>query len=335
MAQYVQILQGSYRNAEIVNTIFPVIKPLNYGKTGHFITVDGTDFNGRPSMRVKVNSPDDIEILDAGSDAPAAQEQAPAETLEERKSRVRRRFEILDTMVDALINEHARGLIVSGPPGIGKSFGIEQALEEYDVDAKLSNSREKTEVVKGSMTPIGLYQALYERSNKGDIIVFDDCDSILFDEQCLNMLKAVLDSGKKRKVSWRSESRALAQNGVPDSFEFKGSVIFITNVQFDNVRSKKIRDHLEALMSRCHYLDMAIGSTEDLFARIRQVVEDGMLKDYNFSDDEVEDLISYMQENSKRMREISLRMVLKVADLKRMAPREWKELAAETCMKRS
>ena len=30
--------------------------------------------------------------------------------------------------------------------------------------------------------------------NEGDILVFDDCDSVLFDETCLNMLKAVLDS---------------------------------------------------------------------------------------------------------------------------------------------
>ena len=148
------------------------------------------------------------------------------------------------------------------------------------------------------------------------------------------MLKAVLDSGKKRRVSWRSESRVLQQAGIPTSFEFEGSIIFITNLKFDNVRSKKIAAHLSALMSRCHYLDMAIDSHEDLFARIRQVIEDGMLKDYDFSASQVDDLVQFMEKNSKRLREISLRMVLKIADLKRMAPTEWQELATETCMKR-
>jgi hypothetical protein len=338
MTQYVNILRGSYRGVEIVDTVFPVIKPLDYGKKGHFITVDGTEFNGRESMRVRLEKADDADMIGEGA-GPELNDQFDddddePESLGERKIRVRRRFEILDTMVDALIEEHARGLIVSGPPGIGKSFGIENALEEYEITQKISGDKPKTEVVKGSMTPIGLYQALYERSGKGDIIVFDDCDTILFDEQCLNMLKAVLDSGKKRRVSWRAESRVLQQNGVPDSFEFQGSVIFITNVKFDAVRSRKIRDHLEALMSRCHYLDMAIDSVDDLFARIRQVVEDGMLNDYDFSDNDVEELIDFMHTNAKRMREISLRMVLKCADLKRMAPSEWKELAAETCMKR-
>jgi len=91
------------------------------------------------------------------------------------------------------------GLIVSGPPGVGKSFGVEKILDEYEAMHKLAGGKApRTEIVKGSMTPIGLFQTLYNNSQEGNILVFDDCDSILFDEVCLNMLKAVLDSGKKR-----------------------------------------------------------------------------------------------------------------------------------------
>ena len=41
-----------------------------------------------------------------------------------------------------------------------------------------------------------------------------------------------------------------------------------------------------------------------------------------------------MTENAKRLREISLRMVLKIADLRKMAEDNWKNLAEATCMKR-
>ena len=199
---------------------------------------------------------------------------------------------------------------------------------------KLKGKGPKTEIVKGAMTPIGLYQTLYNNSNKGDVIVFDDCDSVLFDEVCLNMLKAVLDSGKKRTISWKSESVALRREGIPDRFEFSGSAIFISNVSFESVKSKKIRDHLEALMSRCHYIDLEMDKVTDKFLRIEQIVGDGMLDEYEFGTKGNQEIIDFMLEKSARLREISLRMVLKVADLRKMSPKTWKELAESTCMKR-
>jgi hypothetical protein len=249
--------------------------------------------------------------------------------------RIRKRFAILDQMTDAVANGVVRGLIVSGPPGVGKSFGVERILDEYEAMHKLAGGKNpRTEVVKGSMTPIGLFQTLYNNSQDGNILVFDDCDSILFDEVCLNMLKAVLDSGKKRTISWKSESNALRREGIPDRFDFKGGCIFITNVNFENVRSKKIQDHLEALMSRCHYIDLEMDSIEDRFLRINQIVKDGMLNEYDFGDAGEQEVVDFMIEKASRLREVSLRMVLKVADLKKMAPENWKDLAESTCMKR-
>ena len=78
------------------------------------------------------------------------------------------------------------------------------------------------------------YQTLFNNSAAGDILVFDDCDSVLFDEVCLNMLKAVLDSGKKRTISWKAESSALRREGIPDRFDFAGGVIQL------NTKDKKI-----------------------------------------------------------------------------------------------
>jgi hypothetical protein len=194
----------------------------------------------------------------------------------------------------------------------------------------------KYEVVKGAMSAIGLYSKLYEYSDKKSILVFDDCDSVLLDDLSLNILKAALDSSKKRMIHWNTDSRLLRSEGVPNSFEFKGGAIFITNIKFDNVRSKKLRDHLEALESRCHYLDLTIDTEREKLLRIRQVVSEcGMLDDYEFSDLEKEVLIDFIDDNKKKLRELSLRTVLKIADLKRSMPSNWRAVAEVTCMRRA
>jgi len=333
--KYVSIKSGKYRNAKI-SGVFPLVKDVSFGKKGAFITVDASNqFAGLGNIRVLLNDVNNVEHVDAViAEAQMGNKEEVAETKKEAMDRIRRRFDILQEMTRAVIKGTVRGLILSGPPGVGKSFGVETEMEKYDMFNKLKGKGPKTEIVKGAMTPIGLYQTLYNNSNKGDVIVFDDCDSVLFDEVCLNMLKAVLDSGKKRTISWKSESVALRREGIPDRFEFSGSAIFISNVSFESVKSKKIRDHLEALMSRCHYIDLEMDKVTDKFLRIEQIVGDGMLDEYEFGAKGNAEVVDYMLEKSARLREISLRMVLKVADLRKMSPKTWKELAESTCMKR-
>jgi len=191
-------------------------------------------------------------------------------------------------------------------------------------------------VVKGAMSAIGLYKKLYEFSDKKSILVFDDCDSVLLDDLSLNILKAALDSGKKRMIHWNTDSRSLSQEGVPNSFEFRGGAIFITNIKFDHVKSKKLRDHLEALESRCHYLDLTIDTEREKLLRIKQVVRDAdMLSAYELSDEHKTEVVQFIMDNARRMRELSLRMVLKVADIRVAMPDKWQAVVEVTCMRNS
>ncbi len=259
-------------------------------------------------------------------------------TDEEIIERLRSRFQILDDMTRACKKGDVRAMIVTGPPGVGKSFGVEKVLSKHDVFADVAQNEKlkKYEVVKGAMSAIGLYKKLYEFSDKKCILVFDDCDSVLLDDLSLNILKAALDSSKKRTIHWNTDSRLLRQEGVPNSFEFKGGCIFITNIKFDNVKSKKLRDHLEALESRCHYLDLTIDTEREKVLRIKQVVtECGMLDDYEFSEEAKQELIEFVDTNKKKLRELSLRTVLKVADLRKSMPSNWQAVAEVTCMRRS
>jgi hypothetical protein len=189
-------------------------------------------------------------------------------------------------------------------------------------------------VVKGSASAIGLYKVLYEYSDANSVIVFDDCDSILFDDVSLNLLKGALDSGKSRKISWLSESRVLKQEDIPNSFQFKGSVIFITNLKFDQVKSTRLKDHLEALQSRCHYLDLTLDTMRDKVLRIRQIAKTGQLfEDMGIGEIGQDIIIDFLDANKNKFREMSLRMAIKVAQLYKSFPNTWENMAKTTCMK--
>jgi hypothetical protein len=241
-------------------------------------------------------------------------------------------------MTRAVKKGDVKAMIVTGPPGVGKSFGVEKVLAKHDVFANVAQDGKlkKYQVVKGAMSALGLYSKLYEYSDKKSILVFDDCDSVLLDDLSLNILKAALDSGKKRMIHWNTDSRLLKDQGVPNSFEFKGGAIFITNIKFEHVRSKKLKDHLEAIESRCHYLDLTIDTEREKLLRIRQVVRDcGMLDEYELDEFATNQVVDFVANNAGKMRELSLRMVLKIADLRRTFPSKWEAVAEVTCMRGS
>jgi hypothetical protein len=259
------------------------------------------------------------------------------ETDAEIIERLRQRFDILDDMTRAVKKGDVRAMIVTGPPGVGKSFGVETVLSKHDVFADIANNSKlkKYEVVKGAMSAIGLYKKLYEFSDAKCILVFDDCDSVLLDDLSLNILKAALDSSKKRTIHWNTDSRLLRSEGVPNSFEFKGGAIFITNIKFEHVKSKKLQDHLMALESRCHYLDLTIDTEREKILRIKQIVQDGMLDSYEFEPWQQMELLDFIDTNKKKLRELSLRTVLKIADLRKSFPDRWKAVADVTVMRRT
>ena len=276
-----------------------------------------------------------ITVLEFDNDAIKAREAEVAqETDEEIVERLRERFQILKDMTVAVKAGDVRAMIVSGPPGVGKSFGVEEVLSKDDLFNSLGERKPRYEIVKGAMSALGLYAKLYEYSDSKNVLVFDDCDSILMEDLSLNILKGALDSSKKRYIAWNTDSRLLRSEGIPDRFEFKGSAIFITNIKFEHVKSKRLRDHLDALESRCHYIDLQMDTEREKMLRIRQIVGDGMLDAHEFPEGTVDDIVQFIDKNKTRLRELSLRMVLKIADLRKAFPNSWEAMAKTTCMKR-
>ena len=334
----IRVVNGVYRNKPVTNQVFSLVAGYQSGAKGSFVTVknEGIFPNCPDTIRIRVDNIADIEYTNEMTTKtdPVPEQPRATETEEQAMDRIRERFDILHEMTKATVTGDIRAMIVSGPPGVGKSFGVEQEIDKATMFDKLAGKRLRAEVVKGSATPIGLYQTLYKYSDANCVVVFDDCDSILLDDVALNLLKGALDSGKKRKISWLSESSSLRREGIPDSFEFKGSAIFITNLKFDKMKSQKLRDHLDALQSRCHYLDLTLDTMRDKILRIKQIAKDGVLfADYDFEPCVQDEIIDFMNVNQDRLREMSLRMAIKIADLRKSFPGNWKRMTETTCMK--
>jgi hypothetical protein len=249
------------------------------------------------------------------------------ETEEQIDARIAERFEILDVLAEACIVGNSRALIVSGPAGLGKSYTVEKALSNWD-----PNEINHT-IVKGYVRATGLVKLLYQYREQGQVVVFDDADSIFFDDVSLNLLKAVCDTTERRRVSWLSEGKLVDEETadlIPRSFDFNGSIIFISNYDFDAMidRGHKLAPHLQALVSRAHYVDLAMKSRRDYLVRIRQVIRQGLLNDLSF--EARSDVITFIEQNHEKLRELSLRMALKIGALRKQGG-NWLRVATVTC----
>jgi hypothetical protein len=318
------------RDIDVTDKVLPLTQGFKIGVRGGYVTVDGKSVAGYPDRNIKVYVDSEHDFTNVEGSVAATDSE---ETDEQIIERLRDRFDMLSDMTKAVKKGNVRAMIVSGPPGVGKSHGVEEVLDRYKTLESLGGER-KYEVIKGAMSPIGLYCKLYKMSAQGSVVVFDDCDSIFQDELSLNILKAALDSKGKRMIHWNTDSFKLRNEGVPDCFEFKASAIFITNLKFDKVKGK-LREHLDALQSRCHYMDLTIDTDREKMLRIQQVVRDGMLNSYQLSPELKADIIDFVDINKNRLRELSLRTVLKVADLAKAFPNRWESFAENTVMRRA
>ena len=335
----IRILSGYYRKQAVVNTEFTLVKGFQTGKKGSYVTVknDGQFAINIPEVKVLVDDINDIEFLNGEqvlANTVEFKKEIVKETETEAMDRIATRFAVLDEMSKACISGEIRAMIVTGPAGIGKSHGVNLQMEKASMFDRLASKKVRFEVVKGAMSGIGLFAKLYKFSDAKNVLVFDDCD-IWEDQDALNVLKGALDSGKTRRISWNKDSRILREEGIPNSFNFNGSIIFITNKSFDTKKAGKMQPHLDALQSRCHFLDLTVDSERDKMLRIKQVHRDadgGLFVDYDFTEEQTDEIMSFIWDNHNKLREVSLRMCLKIADLVKISA-NWRELAKATCMK--
>lgn len=230
-----------------------------------------------------------------------------------------RRYASVESYIKELSNGQIHNLIINGPAGVGKTHAVETFLGKY--------AQGRYKVVKGHMTPLSLYGNLYFHRDPNSILVLDDIDSVFKKIEGVNLLKAAMDTGSVRRINWES-SNALKGVGIPDSFEFKGKVILISNIGFSISRKNNISAHLDALKDRSFNIVVADNTKESCFKQVCfMVLKKQMLKAFNLEYEQHIELLDYLKDHITVIDKISLRTTIKLAQLMSICPTNWRDMA--------
>lgn len=262
--------------------------------------------------------------FDGSTPAAAAKTVAQVTTSKADEFSINQRFSFVEKLVRMVASGVQPSAVITGQGGLGKTFTVTKTLQacgytdvsclaEFEVGMIINRSK-TFRMVKGYSTPKGLYRTLYE--NNGSVIIFDDCDSVLKDPVALNLLKGALDSYDKRIISWNAESR---DDDLPRSFQFDGKVIFISNLNKNNID--------QAIRSRSMMIDLSMTIDQKIERMTHIITEKDFLPEYEINHKmEAIELISKLKDDAK---EISLRTLISVTKI-RATNTDWEDLATYT-----
>lgn len=235
------------------------------------------------------------------------------------------RYKGVEAFVEQIALGNVRSLIINGHPGIGKTHSVKKYLEQY--------AKGNYFIVTGRITLLSLYQALFSFKNKGKVLVLDDVDSIFSNVEGLNILKAAMDTTSTRKINWLSTTSKLNTMGLPESFNFNGGVILISNVGFGGGSSKLV-SHLMALKDRSYCVPVADSGEDSTFKQIcYMVLERNLMTDLGVPHKDQAMLLEFIDEHKDRLNTVSLRTVVKLVEMFTNTPTIWREMASVGLLK--
>ena len=213
--------------------------------------------------------------------------------IEEKRKDPEQAFKEMQVYVNTVIKGLQPGVILCGAPGIGKTYRVLQQLKaNHYVDGH------GLEIIKGKCTPRQLYLSLYKFKEKGNIVLIDDADALVgpkAPEDCINMLKAALDSTSSdegRKVSYRVSGKILDDEGdeIPKVMYYNGGVIVITNysvgqldtalrgrtfIQSLDFSTEQVLSIIEKLMPEIDKQKLTMKAKQKAIAYLRELNEQG------------------------------------------------------------
>lgn len=226
----------------------------------------------------------------------------------------------VEKYIEGICKGEFRSVIVNGPPGVGKSFSVDTYLQQYAEEGTYK-------VAAGHMTPLSLYGNLYQYRNVGDVLVLDDIDSVFSKIEGINLLKAAMDTKPVRRINWESSSAVVVNLGLPAYFEFKGSVVLISNIGFIGKKGK-LQEHLDALKDRSYSLHISDNTKEELYQQVCfMVIKKSLLEEFVLDDAQQSEILDYIGNNLNKIDKISLRLAIKLAGLMKANPTEWTSMA--------
>jgi hypothetical protein len=217
---------------------------------------------------------------------------------------VNEKFEYFYATSNMVVTAGSKAMIACGPGGFGKTFTVLSVIN------KLKLNRNEYCILKTYATPRGFYNYLYD--NNGKTIVIDDNDEMFKDRTIVNILKAALDSNE-RYVNW--VAKRAKNDPYPDGFTFTGRIIFLTNLRRNEIP--------KTLQTRCHIIDLDM-TNEEIIERMKFIIDDVMPE----IDLEVKiDALLFIEEHMNECKELSLRTLLKVIEIRQANPTKWEKMA--------
>jgi hypothetical protein len=238
------------------------------------------------------------------------------------------KFRFYALYTDMVLGRNSRAMVVPGPPGVGKSFLLKQALKRYnlkDCRAFVDQAKEDEKhislygdyiIFKGKMTPKAFFRILFEY--RKNIIVLDDCD-ILDDPDVVNVAKGALDNGGDGMVTWATnKSGEMRDMDLPETFKFEGKVINLTNLKASQLDS--------AIRSRAWIADLW-GSVEEIFGYMRGILAGPTDLGQKYTKKEIFDALDCMYENRAICSEVSFRMLEQCVEVRHVCANEdWQRI---------
>lgn len=232
------------------------------------------------------------------------------------------RFSFVEKLVKMVASGTQASAVITGQGGLGKTYTVMKTLDQagykdisdlasFEAGTVLNMAKCYT-VVKGYSTAKGMYRTLFENNN--GVIVFDDCDAVLKDPVALNILKGALDSYGRRIISWNADMR---DEDLPRSFTFTGKVIFISNMNAENID--------QAIRSRSMMIDLSMSSDQKIERMETIIQSEEFMAEFEMA--HKLDAIALIKELKTTAKDISLRTLIQVTKIRSADDDSWKEMA--------
>lgn len=273
---------------------------------------------GRPSAEVLAERARLSLVIEQNRkrNATATADASDAEILED----IRYRFDMLNRFAVAAAAGEIRSLVASGSAGIGKTWDLIKCLDEIIPG--------EYEVIEGGdISPVHLYMAGYRNREAGRVLIFDDSDGLLLKDECCNILKKLTDTGPVRRLTYMKASPVLVENDVPNDYAFEGAVIFVSNLNFEQMAQGTDRraQHIAALNTRSLVLDLKIHTLRAKYVWVRQRAVEAILPHLNATVDETALILNFVDEHFSHFKALSLRSIGYLSMMIRSNPQEWQK----------
>lgn len=236
---------------------------------------------------------------------------------------INHKFEAFGRFAAGVIKGRMKSLVAYGSGGVGKTYTVTQELEKAGkkiFNPELHDAGDSSyDYVKmtGKMTAAAVYQAMYEHNGK--LLLFDDCDSVLQDDNAINLFKGALDTSGDGMIDWGSAKKLKDSTGteIPGKFPFNGRAIFISNLNVGkDEKGKQQNEQLQPIVSRGYSVNLSMDKKKTM-ERIKHIAtsKDGKLTNLKFpgvpdyDHEDMEAVFAYMDKHKDKASDLNVRTV--------------------------